>query len=189
MDARFSCLFRTVTGIFVSRQCSTRFQATVELKSYMKCSKSVSRRNHELIAPLAADSAAILAALQQQTYRKVWSAMQKIEDISDCVFKNISVVLVASPHALEHVSSFPWVPELLENNVCDPWVGAGTNGLNFVKLARSISDFHLDGAIFFTTLDLFSATRSVQFHWKCKNSISAACLVDIPSLWREGSAA
>lgn len=87
--------------------------------------------------------------------------MQKIEDISDFVVKNISVVLVAPPHALEHVSSFPWIPELLENNVCDPWVGAGTNGLNFVKLARSISDVHSDCTIFFATLDLFSATRPV----------------------------
>lgn len=30
---------------------------TLELKRYMRCSKAVSRRNHELIAPIAADTA------------------------------------------------------------------------------------------------------------------------------------
>lgn len=43
--------------------------------------------------------------------------MQQIEDIGEFVFKTISVVLVTSPQALEQISCFPWMHELIQNDV------------------------------------------------------------------------
>ena len=184
-----ACFVQSYDVEDLGRCCDT----TLELCAFQSSQISASRRNHDLIAPVASEGDELVEALTRNTYSETVQAGLKFKGFGQFVVKNITNVLSMSRQAGGFQAHFKWLPEMLCNDVPETFVAIGTNGAEFSRLASGASSCDVacecelppSASAFYKSLDLFKNVTAIAVDWESGDK-TGTCEFTVPPLWRKG---
>ena len=182
----------TYTVVSLSRSCDT----TLELKPYMRKSKSVEIRNHELIGAIAADGPRLVDAMRKHTFKETVQAGTTITSFGQFVWKNVCTVFATSKQASLFLEVAPWVSEYICRSA-ETFVGVGTNGAAFVDLSIGSGpedmyeesgdvDMSKDYTAYYTSLQLFADVADVRVLLKHEDGSMQSVPFSVHAWWNKG---